>query len=256
MVNHGIYKITCLNNRKVYIGSAIDLKSRISNHKNSLLKNIHKNSHLQAAYNLYGIQNFVFEIIEYVENKQNLLNREQYWMDTTKCYDKKIGFNICIKAGSSLGIKRSDEFKKKISLFNKNKTPEEKQKIIDAIKKANIGRVSPTKGIKTGKNPNNKTCKGMKFPNRKFTPEGYKKICESNRRPKPEGYFEMISAIRAKTYFFINPNGDMVTIINMKKYCEETGLNKSRMYQVAKGNEKQHKGWTIVPYIEPEFRNI
>lgn len=35
----GIYKITCINNNKFYIGSAISLRKRLIEHRNLLLKN-------------------------------------------------------------------------------------------------------------------------------------------------------------------------------------------------------------------------
>lgn len=53
----GIYKITNLNDGKVYIGKSEDLKRRIKTHKLLLKRNKHFNYHLQNAYNKYG-ENF------------------------------------------------------------------------------------------------------------------------------------------------------------------------------------------------------
>ena len=39
--------------------------------------NKHGNKHLQRSYNKYGEENFVFEVLEFVEDKNNLLEREQ-----------------------------------------------------------------------------------------------------------------------------------------------------------------------------------
>ncbi len=96
----GIYKISCLINNKIYIGSASCLSSRKRDHFNFLKRNKHYNSYLQRSFNKHGESNFVFEVLEYCE-KENLLKREQHYLDTLK----KL-FNICKTAGSTLGRKR------------------------------------------------------------------------------------------------------------------------------------------------------
>lgn len=107
----GIYKIMNLINNKFYIGSAVSLLSRYHTHKNSFVKNKHNNKHLQSSVNKYGIENFKFEVIELCE-KENLLIREQYYIDTLKP-----DYNICLTAGNSLGVKRSEEYKDKQRLI-------------------------------------------------------------------------------------------------------------------------------------------
>jgi len=115
----GIYQITCTENNKVYIGSAVNLNKRKNGHFETLKKNIHKNKHLQNAFNKYGLEKFVFDILEIVEDKNQLINREQHWISFTKCYHNKIGFNRCSVAGSTLGLKHSLEAREKRSLINK-----------------------------------------------------------------------------------------------------------------------------------------
>jgi group I intron endonuclease len=61
----GIYKITNLVSGKCYIGSARNTAGRIANHKFRLRKNNHFNSHLQASWNKYGEDSFIFEVIMY-----------------------------------------------------------------------------------------------------------------------------------------------------------------------------------------------
>jgi hypothetical protein len=50
---------------------------------------------------------------------------------------------------------------------------------------------------------------------------------------------------QAKRYQFVSPNGDKVTVFNLRRFCRENNLNASHMAQVALGKENQHKGWTI-----------
>ena len=102
--NQGIYRIRHTESNKGYIGSATNFNKRWSRHKRNLKLKIHHAPHLQAAWDKYGEEQFVFEILEKVSNRTKLLEREQYWMDYYKSYDKDFGYNVCAKAGSTLGV--------------------------------------------------------------------------------------------------------------------------------------------------------
>jgi len=90
----GIYKITCYKNNKFYIGSSINIDRRLNEHTQLLRKNKHTNTYLQNSWNEHREQNFRFEIIETIHDISQLLIREKWWLDTTKCYKREIGFNI------------------------------------------------------------------------------------------------------------------------------------------------------------------
>ena len=65
----GIYSITNIINGKRYIGKSINLNSRLSSHKCSLRKEVRNkdtNRYLFNAVKKYSIENFNFEVIEYV----------------------------------------------------------------------------------------------------------------------------------------------------------------------------------------------
>lgn len=131
----GIYKITNTVNQKIYVGSSINIAKRFNTHKNSLIKNNHHSKTLQRSWNKYGKDNFVFNVIEFVELKENLLIREQYYLDTLNPFDKN-GFNNERIAGSPLGFKHSKETKKKMSESGKGKifTDEHKKKMSESAK--------------------------------------------------------------------------------------------------------------------------
>lgn len=115
----GIYKIRNLINGKVYVGSSSNIGERWKYHLVCLNGGYkHRtNPHLLNAWNKYGKQNFVFEIIETVAPlRQNLIEREQYWIDKHKSYEDKNGYNISPTAGSNLGVKKSEEGRKNLSL--------------------------------------------------------------------------------------------------------------------------------------------
>ena len=122
----GIYIITNIINNKIYIGSSsYCISNRITVHKRFLKQNNHDNSYLQASYNKYGLENFKFEILE-VCDKINCIEREQYWMDLYKSYNRNIGFNINEIANSRLNSKMSEDSKLKMSMakIGKKLSPE------------------------------------------------------------------------------------------------------------------------------------
>ena len=119
-----IYQILNTVSNKLYIGSAVNIKSRWWRHKRDLILNKHPNILLQRAWNKYGEEAFEFKILQYVEDKNKLIKIEQNWIDWTKCCDPKIGYNLAPKANSQLGVKRSEETKDKLRKIKR--TEEEK----------------------------------------------------------------------------------------------------------------------------------
>jgi len=107
----GIYKIsTNVHKNQCYIGSTTRyFYLRWSQHLSDLRKNIHKNPILQNIVNKHGLKCLVFEIIETIENKEKILEREQYWIDLYDSYNK--GFNCNPIARNSCGRKMKEETK-------------------------------------------------------------------------------------------------------------------------------------------------
>ena len=112
--NCGIYMIMNLVNGKFYIGSSKNIKNRFWGHKGSLNNNRHHSSLLQRAWNKYGEENFIFEILENCL-EEKLLEREQIWLDFHHVYNKDIGYNNLKNAKSCIGRIPSEIHKKRIS---------------------------------------------------------------------------------------------------------------------------------------------
>lgn len=91
--NCGIYLIKNQTNRKVYVGSSKNIKSRIWHHKNCLKHNRHTNRYLQNAWNKYGENSFEVFKLEYCPIDQ-LFEREKWWMDLFQSYQDSYGYNI------------------------------------------------------------------------------------------------------------------------------------------------------------------
>jgi group I intron endonuclease len=88
----GIYRITNLKTGKVYVGSSVHVYQRMNYHIYVLRGQYHKSVHLQNAWNKYGECSFKFELLEETRPEE-LASREQYWLDKTKAYDRKYGYN-------------------------------------------------------------------------------------------------------------------------------------------------------------------
>lgn len=130
----GIYAIVNKVNFKVYIGSAVDLERRKYDHLKDLRKNRHYNSKLQNAWNKYGEESFIFDILEVVEDKTKLLDVEQFWINFSNC--AKIGYNINPTAHSRLGAVCSPETREKIGNSSRGRfVSEETRRKISEIHK-------------------------------------------------------------------------------------------------------------------------
>lgn len=191
----GIYKIQSLSNpNKIYIGSAIDFARRKRQHLHLLRKKLHHSPKIQNHYNKYGEDDLVFNIITICFSEQ-LIATEQYYIDSLCPW-----FNCSPIAGSSLGIKRSKETKKRIATSSKGRVPwnkgkkmskeycmklskihtgeirgphskEHKRKIKEGNKYTNIGKTPWNKGIKTGSMSKESSVKKSKaLKGRKFGP--------------------------------------------------------------------------------------
>jgi len=110
----GIYSIRSVSNKKIYIGSAVNIKNRFNEHTRKLRQNRHFNGNLQNTWNKYGADDLIFNILRFCK-KEELLKHEQVLIDG---YKKKMGwenmFNINPTAGSSLGRICSEKTKEKI----------------------------------------------------------------------------------------------------------------------------------------------
>lgn len=75
-----IYKITNIQNNKVYIGQTIrPIQDRFHRHINDALNNI-LDTHFARAIRKYGKDNFIIEQIDQAQTQDELNKKEQYWI--------------------------------------------------------------------------------------------------------------------------------------------------------------------------------
>ena len=114
----GIYKIENQVNGKIYIGQSINIEQRWYNHRNELNSNRHCNSHLQAAWNKYEEESFIFNIIEECILK-NIDDKEKHWIDFYNSTNPDLGYNLTCGGQGMHGYKWTKEQKNRQSeIFN------------------------------------------------------------------------------------------------------------------------------------------
>ena len=130
-MSSAIYAIVNNVNRDMYVGSAVVVNRRWSAHRRDLVKQCHYNTRLQRAYDKYGASAFDWEIVQFVDDKTELIAREQFWMNFFAPV-----YNGRLTANSPLGTKHSVETRAKMSAVAKKKvfTEDHKQNISKAKK--------------------------------------------------------------------------------------------------------------------------
>jgi group I intron endonuclease len=133
----GIYKLTCIENGKVYIGKSINLDQRLKSYR-SYQRSLKYRGRLANAIRKYGWDSFTVEILKEFENfnvlddNEELLLLESNYIIEYNSTDPKNGYNMCIYSNDfsgrthtkesrenmsrgKLGSKHSDETKLKMS---------------------------------------------------------------------------------------------------------------------------------------------
>jgi len=120
-----------------YVGSSINLASRMKNYLNNTFLKGRQNANMPIVKALlkYGQSNFTLLILEYVEAK-SLIVRETYFITLIIPY-----YNILKQGYSSLGYKHTKETKELLSQLAKNRVHSDITKGL--IAKALIGENNP-----------------------------------------------------------------------------------------------------------------
>lgn len=139
MKTSGVYWIYQVSrDRAVYVGSSKELERRLKDHRHTLDNGTHFNRYLQRCWGKYGYSDFQFLILELCP-VDNLVNREQFWMDALSptC-------NVAVSAEApNRGRRLSQEHRDKISESWKTRVVSDKTR--SRISQSLIGK---TKGRK------------------------------------------------------------------------------------------------------------
>ncbi len=124
-----IYKITNIQNNKVYIGQTIrPVQDRFNRHLNDALHNV-IDTHFARAIRKYGKDNFSWEIIDTANTQEELTIKERYWIQY--CNSVKEGYN------------ETDAVSKCGGNTYQSKTEKEMEVIKEKIRQTKIGMKNP-----------------------------------------------------------------------------------------------------------------
>lgn len=112
-----IYSLYNTINGKLYIGKTAHYRDRIQEHKSRLNNNKHCNDYLQKTFKKYK-ESFIASIIE-VCKKENLGEREIFWISFLNTTDFNKGYNMTSGGEGTFGIACSEEKKEKIRKTNR-----------------------------------------------------------------------------------------------------------------------------------------
>lgn len=97
----GIYHILHSKTGHSYVGSSCNIGTRLKNHYRKLINNKHTNKKLQEFWNNHNPNDFVFEKIEFCDEK-SLKEKEQYHMDRVP---SELSLNLAPKAFNVCSVK-------------------------------------------------------------------------------------------------------------------------------------------------------
>lgn len=211
----GIYIIVYDEKNTLYVGqtsNSCGIRRRIQQHINLLKRNKHPAKHMQHVYNKYGLDVFSAHVAYECEDSD--LNRaEQEFLDMLRMELPEFAyFNMCMTAGSSRGVKMSEESKLKMS-------------------RAKLGKPGTNKGKRFSKEHRKKLSVARK--QRITTEETKKKIASG--------------VCKEWNVSLVDPMGNIhVLVSNLNQFCKDHNLDQSCMNRLIKGESKQHKGWTLL----------
>lgn len=204
-----VYKITNIANGRIYVGQTT--KSLGQRWRTHLWASTSPKFPIQYAIQKYGREGFSIEQLCVSKSQQELDLNEKFFAETLNAFAPS-GYTL--KAGNGRG-----------SVSNETKEKQSK-----ARKKENNSFF----GKKHSKESILKMSQAHKGNTATLGKKRSKESCEKQGRT------------RAKTYYFISPEGDPITITNLRKFCREHEgkLHQGEMTQVFLGKTKYHKGWT------------
>jgi group I intron endonuclease len=150
-----VYCATNKINNKVYIGQTTqNLNKRIKQHFRDCYR---RKTYFYSALLLYKAEDFLWEEIDQASSKEELNQKEIYWITKYKANDRSLGYNT--HEGGCGGAQTNPEVLLAMSIATKGKilSEEIKKKISIANKGKRIGKENPmygragwNKGLKTG----------------------------------------------------------------------------------------------------------
>lgn len=114
-----VYMITNNVNGKRYVGiTKRSIETRFKEHIKCSRK-LHSKQIINHAIAKYGIENFSIEKLEECKSLTRMRDAEMSWIEKMQSHVSFNGYNVSMCAQHSLGIKQTDETKRKLSEINR-----------------------------------------------------------------------------------------------------------------------------------------
>lgn len=204
---------------------------------------------MQRSWDKYGKQSFKFYELEPVQYVEDLIDREQAWIDIYQACDRAYGFNIAPRADRTCQSAESIE-KSRLANIGRKHTPETKARMREIkmtpesqafIRAVNSGRKRSPEHIA-------KMYQGRMASTRVSERRANAAAARKGVKQSPEEVAKRMAA-RIKNlpfyYCVVSPNGTVYdSVLSLNKFCQAMGLTGSCMATVARGVRENHKGWT------------
>jgi group I intron endonuclease len=158
----GIYQIECISSGRIYIGRTIHFGRRLNWHKRELNEKIHHNIFLQRAWNKHGEENFRFSILEIVPLNEDIIKREQKWLDKLRPFDFEKTFNISEEANGFISEQSS------LKNIQNWQNLVYREKMLEQLRQANL---SYKRKLKNDEKFRQNVYKTLKKASKTFTPK-------------------------------------------------------------------------------------
>ena len=217
-----------IENKIVYVGQTI------IGFENRFKKHIHQceyNSKNAIHYKMlkYGIENFYPVLL--LKCDENFLNENE--IKFIKKYNTyKNGLNETLGGHTMSGYKHKKETKEKIGEKLKERWKENREQIIDSLKKRPPRKQSKEELLWRSEY--------MKNNNPSIRKEVREKISQSHKKLYTQGYKNP----NAKKWKIVTPNNEIIVLSDLKTFCKDNQLGYSGMYYAFK-NKTKYRGYRI-----------
>lgn len=233
LLNCGIYWITNLVNNKIYIGSSINIKKRFNQHKSNLRHNRHCNQHLQRAWNKYGEENFIFQLVEHHAYPERILSRENKYISLYKPEYNNILVNDENRPSAS------DETRRKMSTSRMGRIPWNKGLKLPPLSDDRKRQLSELFKGRKGKpvSDEQKATISNSLKGRKINQEQYEKLLLYRKEKSGANH------VMAKKVYQYNLDGNFIKEWNYIRETKELGVDPVQVSACATGVHKTAFGY-------------
>lgn len=228
----GVYKIVNVIDGKIYVGESKNIERRFIDHIYKLLKKEHVNNHLQNAVNLYGLENFRFEVLEFCDSIETK-RVEHHWVIRLQSFEKDKGYNIKPTDPEKVNLRKIETSLKIYQTKKKNAEIKGYWLSPETIQKIQQSR------------------KGYRHSEETKAKIGFKSL--GRKIPKSDNWKRMMSEKamsenwggQKKPILQISKTGELIKEWKSITEASESGFSMTAIIEVCKGKKsrKTHKGY-------------